>query len=110
MSQLAALPGSRILRPAITWAVVLTALYALSLVSYLLFHSVAEIFTIVIEFSLFVTVWNGRRFLTNHYLLFIGCASAGVAVIDVMHVLAYRGMGVFPYADTNLATQLWIAG
>lgn len=111
MSRTAILPGSRVLNPVMGWAMVLTALYALSAVSYLLFHSVAEIFTIVIEFSVFVTAWNGRRFLANHYLLFLGCANAGVAVIDVMHVLAYRGMGVFPAAtDANLATQLWIAG
>ena len=32
-----------------------------------------------------------------------------MAVIDGVHTLAYKGMGVFPGYDANLPTQLWIA-
>ncbi|HEX9107776.1 MAG TPA: MASE3 domain-containing protein, partial [Longimicrobiales bacterium] len=80
-----------------------------SLHSYLLFHSVVELFTIVVATGLFVIAWNARAYLSNNYLLLVGLASPGVAVLDLVHTLAYKGMGVFgdPTADT--ATQLWIA-
>jgi PAS domain S-box-containing protein len=31
-------------------------------------------------------------------------------VMDAVHALAYKGMGIFPGDDANLPTQLWIAG
>ena len=84
-------------------------LYLTSLYSYLLFHSLAEIFSIVIACGIFMIVWNSRRFLDNNYLLFIGIAYLFVGAVDLIHTLAYKGMGVFQGYETNLATQLWIA-
>ena len=90
-------------------AAVFLGLYLLSLYSYLLFHSLAEIFSIVVGCGLFLVAWNVREFIRNNYLLFIGVAYLFVAGIDLMHMLSYKGMGVFPGSDANLATQLWIA-
>jgi PAS domain S-box-containing protein len=84
-------------------------LYLTSLYNYLLFHSLAEIFSIVIAFSIFIVAWNSRRFLDNNYLLFIGIAYLFVASLDLVHTLAYTGMNIFKGYATNLATQLWIA-
>jgi hypothetical protein len=88
---------------------VLAGLYLVSRRNYLLFHSLAELFSIVVACSIFVIVWNTRRLLDNSYLLFIGVAYLFVAALDLLHTLAYKGMGVFPWAETNLPTQLWIA-
>ncbi|MHC4459475.1 MAG: MASE3 domain-containing protein, partial [Planctomycetota bacterium] len=52
----------------------LFGLYLTSLYSYLLFHSLAEIFSIVVACGIFMLAWNSRRFLENTYLLFIGIA------------------------------------
>lgn len=87
---------------------VLAGLYWISQVNYLLFHSLAEMFGVTISFTIFILAWNTRRFLENDYLLILGVASLAVGLIDIVHTLAYKGMGVFP-ADANLATQLWIA-
>ncbi|MFB3887932.1 MAG: MASE3 domain-containing protein [Candidatus Bathyarchaeia archaeon] len=88
----------------------LTALYVLSRFNYLLFHSLAEVFSVVIAFAIFAIAWNSRRMMNNNYLLFVGIAFLFVGGVDLVHTLAYRGMGIFS-ADygTNLATQLWIA-
>ncbi len=91
-------------------ALVLVGLYLTSLHSYLLFHAVIELFTIVVMGGVFVIAWNARAYLNNNYVLFVGIASAFVAVLDLLHTLAYRGMGVFSDATGNLATQLWVAG
>ncbi|HEX9076235.1 MAG TPA: MASE3 domain-containing protein, partial [Anaerolineae bacterium] len=88
----------------------LGGLYATSLYSYLLFHSVVEIVSIAVAWSVFFLVWNSRRFLDNYYLLFVGMACLFIGVIDLLHTLAFKGMGVFQGSDANLATQLWIAG
>jgi signal transduction histidine kinase len=90
-------------------AALLCGLYLTSLYSYLLFHSLIELFTIIVAAGIFVITWNARRLLSNNYLLFIGIASIFVALLDMMHTLAYTGMGVFPGDTSNLATQLWIA-
>jgi len=76
---------------------------------YLLFHSLIEIFSIVMAFGIFTMFWNARRFLDNGCFLFIGIAYLFVGGIDLLHTLAYRGMGVFPQSGSNLATQLWIS-
>jgi hypothetical protein len=88
---------------------VFLGLYLTSLYSYPLFHSLAEIFSIVIACGIFMFAWNSRRFLMNNYLLFIGIAYLFVGGLDLIHTLAYKGMGVFHGYETNLPTQLWIA-
>lgn len=88
---------------------VFLGLYLASLYSYLLFHSLAEIFSIVVAYGIFMVAWNSRRFLDNHYFLFIGIAYLFVGGLDLIHTLAYKGMGVFEGYETNLPTQLWIA-
>jgi hypothetical protein len=89
--------------------IVFGLLYLTSRYSYLLFHSIAEIFSVVVAFGIFMLAWNSRRFLDNNYLLFIGIAYLFVGMIDILHTLAYKGMGVFAGYDANLPTQLWVA-
>ncbi|MBS3907589.1 MAG: GAF domain-containing protein [Syntrophaceae bacterium] len=84
-------------------------LYLTSLYSYPLFHSLAEMFSIVIACGIFMIAWNSRRFIDNHYLLFLGVAYLFIAAIDLIHTLSFKGMGVFQGHETNLPTQLWIA-
>ena len=88
---------------------VLGGLYLTSLHNYLLFHSLAEIFSIVIACGIFIVAWNSRRFIDNNYLLFLGIAYLFIGGIDMLHTLAYKGMGVFQGYDANLPTQLWIS-
>ncbi len=86
----------------------LVSLYALSRTNYLLFHGIAEVFSSVVAFAIFALAWNSRHMVDNDYLLFIGTGYLFVAGVDLVHMLAYRGMGVFPGQSANLATQLWI--
>ena len=94
---------------AILGSMVLIALYLTSRQNYLLFHALVELFSIVVACAVFMIAWNARRLLANNYLLFVGIASLFVALMDLLHTLAYKNMGVFPGSDANLPTQLWIA-
>ncbi len=89
-------------------ALVVVGLYLSSLYSYLLFHSLAEVFSIAVAWVIFFLAWNVRRYLPNSYLLFLGIAYACIGFMDILHLLAYKGMGVFPEYGANLPTQLWI--
>jgi PAS domain S-box-containing protein len=89
---------------------ILFGLYVISLHNYLLFHILAELFSIVVACGIFLLAWNSQRFLDNTYLLFIGVAYLFIGATDLVHTLSYKGMGVFQGFDANLPTQLWIAG
>ena len=93
----------------LTGVLVFLGIYLTSHYNYPLFHSLAEIFSIVIACGIFMIAWNSRGFLENNYLLFIGIAYLFVGGLDLIHTLAYKGMGVFHGYETNLPTQLWIA-
>jgi signal transduction histidine kinase len=76
---------------------------------YLLFHSLAEAFSVVVAVAVFLFAWNARRFLRDGYLLFLGIASLFVGVLDLLHMLAFKGMGVFPGSGADPPTQLWVS-
>ncbi|MFO7599112.1 MAG: MASE3 domain-containing protein, partial [Candidatus Desulfacyla sp.] len=90
-------------------AVILFGLYLSTLYSYLLFHTLVELFSIVVGCGIFIIAWNSRRLLDNNYLLFLGIAYLFVAFLDLIHTLAYKGMPVFQGYGADLPTQLWIA-
>ncbi len=74
---------------------------------YYIFQVLIGIFTVVAEWGIFVTAWNSRHIVRNAYLLFVGIAYLFVGLTDLMHILSYKGMGVFT-GDPNPAAQLWI--
>jgi len=99
-------------KQALPWVAGLTLLVGLSLTrqhSYLLFHSLAEIFRVVVACATFLLFWNTRRFLDNGAFLYVGIAYLFVAVVDLLHTLAYNEMGIFVGHTANLPTQLWMA-
>ncbi len=79
-----------------------------SLYSFLFFHVIAEMFSIIIAGAIFIIAWNTRRYLQNNYLLMLGIAYLFIGSIDFIHTLAYAGMNIFIGYDANLPTQLWI--
>ena len=94
------------------YAGILASFFALYLVkshSYVLFHSLVEVFSIVIAGAIFALAWNARRYFDNGYILLIGISFLFIGFIDLIHTLAYKGMGVYPGYNSDLPTQLWIA-
>ncbi|WP_022663363.1 sensor histidine kinase [Paucidesulfovibrio longus] len=95
------------------WAIAgagLAALFVVSRYNYLLFHTLAELFSIAVAWAAFVVAWNSRERLQRGYLLILGVALLCVGFVDLLHTVAYKGMGVFGKDQANLPTQLWIAG
>jgi len=90
-------------------AVLLVAVAATRTYSFPLFHSLAEVFSIAVACGVFMVVWNARRVVQNSFLLVVGVGLLFVGIVDLLHMLAYEGMGVFTAHGQDLPVQLWIA-
>ena len=89
--------------------VILILLFIVSRYNYLIFHTLAEFFSIVVAWSLFAIVWNTRMTIKNDALVFLGIAYLFIGSLDLFHTLSYKGMGIIGLEyDANPATQLWI--
>ena len=89
--------------------ILLLGIYLTSFYSYLLFHTLAELISIIIACGIFVIAWNSRKNIDNSFILVVGISFLYVGIIDLVHTLAYSGMNIFVGYNTNLPTQLWIA-
>ncbi|TFG01647.1 MAG: PAS domain S-box protein [Promethearchaeota archaeon] len=90
-------------------SLILLATALTSLYSYLLFHTIAELFSIIIAGGIFVIAWNSRKNIDNSFFLVVGISFIFIGFMDLLHTLAYTGMGIFTGYGSNLPTQLWIA-
>ena len=90
------------------FSILLVGLYFTSLYSYLLFHNIAEIFSIIVACGMFMIAWNSRKYIQNTYLIFIAISYLFIAGLDLLHTLSYKGMNIFKDYD-YYANQLWIA-
>ncbi|MEA5387268.1 MASE3 domain-containing protein [Haloarculaceae archaeon H-GB2-1] len=84
-------------------------LYAVQLQNYLLFHSIVEVFSIVIAFAVFIVTWNARTEIENSFIVIVGISYLFVGGLDLLHTIAYEGMGVFTGTGADLPTQLWVS-
>ena len=88
---------------------ILAGIYLTSLYSFLLFHILVELLSIIVCFSIFIVAWNSRNYTDNHYFTFLGIAYFYVGIVELLHTLAFDGMPFFTDFNTNVQTQLWIA-
>ena len=73
-------------------------------------HSMLEIFTISVCFSIFAVRWLTYRFTKDFPSLLIGVTFMSVGIIDTFHTLTYLGMPEFLGPNsTQLPTWLWVA-
>lgn len=78
-------------------------------VNYLLFHTLAELFSIVIAMVAMVVVLTSHRFTRNHFVVYIAVAIGWCGLLDLVHMLMFSGMRLLPSDSANPPTQLWVA-
>jgi signal transduction histidine kinase len=98
----------RIARSVVLAIALAAALWVASLSSYLLFHSLVEIFSIVVACAVFMISWSSRSSAEARPFLILGIGYLFASVLDVFHVLSYQGMGALRNS-TDDATRLWVA-
>lgn len=89
-------------------AVLLIAVDFTSHYNYLLFHTSAELISILIAFTVSIIAFNCWKSIQNQYLLFIGIAYFFVGFLDVLHTISFKGIPIFKDYD-YYAPQFWIA-
>lgn len=85
-------------------------LYIISYFNYLLFHSIIEVFAIIVAAVIYILGTRTYQYSKNNTFLFLGISYLYVAVLDFVHTITYKGMGIFPGFDSDIPTQLWIVG
>lgn len=76
--------------------------------SYLLFHTIIELFSIVVAFAVFIVAWNTQKMQDNNYLQYVGISYIFIGALDLLHTLTYKGMGMLT-GDAFFANQFWVA-
>lgn len=84
-------------------------IFALSRFNYLFFLFSVEIASIIIGISLFVIVINTLSLTNNAFLLLLGSTFLTASVIDLVYIITYKGMNIFPGISGNIPFQLWIS-
>jgi PAS domain S-box-containing protein len=78
--------------------------------SYLLFHNIAEFFSIMVSLSIFGVGWHTYRQSKDRHALFLSAAFLSIGLMDFMHTMAGAAMPAFITPNsTNKSAQFWIA-
>ncbi|MDH3335856.1 MAG: hypothetical protein OEL50_04355, partial [Rhodospirillaceae bacterium] len=89
-------------------AAIAVFLVTLSQFNFLSFHTIAELFAIVVAVAMFFIAWNTYSFSQDNFLMFLASGYFWIAVLDLVHTLSYPGINIFENTGTNVAVQFWI--
>lgn len=84
--------------------------FVLSAPTYLLFHNIVELFSVIVSFSIFLVGVLAYRQSKDERMFFLSWMFFGVGLIDFMHALSFPGMPVFiTQSSTNKGILFWIS-
>jgi signal transduction histidine kinase len=93
---------------ALAVAIVLAGLWLTSAHSYLLFHSITEIFIVAVALAVFMVSWSARGYPETQPFVLLGIGYLFVAILETLHALTYQGMNILPVGQ-DYATKLWVS-
>jgi len=77
--------------------------------NYLLFHTLAELFAVIIAVLMCVVAWQMYPFTRNSFLMYLGGGYFWVAMLDLAHALMYKGMNIYDADGAVYAVDIWLA-
>jgi len=89
-------------------AVIIVLLSIMAQRNYLLFHSIAEAMFILTATFVYLLALKTHKYSQDNYLLLIGISYLYISVLHFLHLLTYKGMGLFPELAENMPIQLSI--
>lgn len=75
---------------------------------HLLFHSLAELFTILVALTMAIVAYHTYNFTKNNFLLYLGMGYFWIALLDLFHMLTYKGMMVYSVNSANVTLTFWV--
>ncbi|MDH5188070.1 MAG: PAS domain S-box protein, partial [Rhodospirillaceae bacterium] len=101
-------PMARLLNLFLAPLAIAIFLVAVSQFNFLSFHTIAELFAIVVAVAMFFIAWNTYSFSQDNFLMFLASGYFWIASLDLIHTLSYPGINIFQNTGTNVAVQFWI--
>ena len=95
------------------WApplVLATLLIIVSNYNFLLFHTLAEFFAIIVAITMYVVAWHMYPFTRSNFLMYLGCGYFWIAMLDLFHSLCYKGVNILPITTADPGIQFWLSG
>lgn len=87
----------------------LTVIFWISITyNYLFFHTLVELFSIIVAFAVFTVSWNSRKMLDSNYLYFQGITYLFIGALDLLHTITFNGMNIIPN-PIYYSNQFWVA-
>lgn len=77
--------------------------------NYLAFHVISELYSSMVAFMMASISINTFKINKNNRIMFLGIAYGFIALLDLIHMMSYKGMGILGDETSNIPTQLWIA-
>lgn len=74
----------------------------------LLFHTIAELFSVIVGVLMLVIAWNTRRFTHNDFLVYLGIGYFWIALLDTWHTFTVKGIPFFHISDSEVTLHFWI--
>lgn len=100
-------PKSKLALSMACQAALLAGIAATSLYGYLLFHTIAELYSIVIALTFFILAWQTRNLSEHPQITALGLCYLFVGILDLFHTLSYQGLDIFRGYDFP-ANQVWV--
>ncbi len=75
---------------------------------HLLFHSLAEIFSVIIGFTILIVSYYTYQFTKNNFLLYLGIGYFWIAILDLFHMLTFKGMMIYSIESSNITLAFWV--
>ncbi len=74
----------------------------------LLFHTMAELFSVVVGILMLVVALNTRHYSQNNFLIYLGIGYFWIAILDGMHTFTVPGMPFFNLTDAEVTLHFWV--
>ena len=92
-----------------SFPILLSAFLAfVALYDFVIFHTLAELFAILVASVMFVLAWHTSSVARNRFMLVLACGYFWTGALDLAHTLAYKGLELLPYSGINASAQIWI--
>ena len=74
----------------------------------LLFHTLAELFSVFVGILMLVIVLNTQHFIKNDFLVYLGIGYFAIAILDSFHAFTIKGMPFFNISTATITIHFWV--
>jgi PAS domain S-box-containing protein len=85
-----------------------TILAALFFEGYLLFHSLGELFTVLVGITMVIVSYYTYHFTKNNFLFYLGMGYFWIALLDLLHLLTYKGLKIYSIESADTTLTFWV--